>query len=56
MFRLLGVKLENVNVENCIKNIMSSLDVNKDTKITKKEFIDGILADSFLYSLISPFD
>ena len=55
MFNLLGVQEQNVDFERCIGNIMYSLDVNHDTKITKKEFIDGILSDSFLYSLLCPF-
>ncbi len=55
MFKLLGVKKENVNFEKCMENVMNSLDNNHDTKITKKEFIDGILSDDFLYSLLCPF-
>ena len=52
MFKLLGVDQHNIDFDRCIENIMNSLDVNHDTKVTKKEFIDGILNDSFLYSLL----
>jgi len=55
MFKLLCVKEENVNFERCMENVMNSLDNNHDTKITKREFIDGILKDDFLYSLLCPF-
>jgi Ca2+-binding EF-hand superfamily protein len=55
MFKLLNVNQNNVDFERCLKNIMSSLDVNKDSKISKAEFIDGILNDSILYALLSPF-
>ena len=55
MFKLLGVKEANVNFERCLANIMSSLDANNDKKITKKEFINGILKDPVLFALLSPF-
>jgi hypothetical protein len=34
---------------------MSSLDENHDTKISRAEFIEGMLSDPYLYALISPF-
>lgn len=55
MFKLLKVNEENVNFEQCLKNVMSSLDENKDSKISRGEFIEGILSDSYLYALLSPF-
>ncbi len=55
MFKLLKVDREHCNFEQCIENIMSSLDVNRDRKISKNEFIEGILSDSYLYALLSPF-
>ena len=55
MFTLLGVDEKTTDFERCIQNIMNSLDENRDTKISKGEFIDGILADSLLYTLLSPF-
>ena len=55
MFKLLGVDEKTTNFEKCVENIMSSLDENRDTKISKGEFIEGILADSLLLTLLSPF-
>ena len=55
MFRLMGVRKENVDFEKCLENIMDSLDVNHDTKISKEEFINGLLNDSYLYAMLSPF-
>ena len=56
MFGMWGVKEENVNLDTCIANIMHSMDKNKDKKISKTEFIDGMLTDPLLMSLMSPFD
>ena len=55
MFKLLSVDEEKTNFDKCVKNIMASLDENKDSKISRGEFIEGILADSYLYALLSPF-
>ena len=55
MFKLLKVDEAHCNFERCIENIMNSLDVNHDRKITKQEFIEGVLSDSYLYALLSPF-
>lgn len=55
MFTLLGVDESSTNFDKCIKNIMASLDENRDNKISKGEFIDGILSDSYLNALLSPF-
>ena len=55
MFMLIGVQQENVNFERCLENIMDSLDVNRDSKISKEEFINGLLNDSYLYAMLSPF-
>ena len=55
MFQLLGVDEKNVNFDHCIENVMLSLDQDKDKKITKSEFIEGIISDSYLYTLLSPF-
>lgn len=55
MFKLLGVDEKNTSLERCISNIMHSLDVNKDKKISQAEFIEGILSDSYLMTLLSPF-
>lgn len=55
MFILLNINTENVDLDTCLENIMKSLDGNHDTKISKAEFIDGILTDSVLQTLLSPF-
>ena len=55
MFKLLNMNERSVNLDKCIENIMSTLDENKDSKISKGEFIDGVLADPLLYHLLSPF-
>jgi Ca2+-binding EF-hand superfamily protein len=55
MFKLLNVDESTVNFEKCLENIMNSLDENKDSKISKGEFIDGIINDPYLYALLSPF-
>ena len=55
MFKLIGIQSDDVNFEKCIENIMDSLDVNHDSKISKDEFINGLLNDSYLYAMLSPF-
>lgn len=55
MFKLLNMNESSVNMDKCLENIMSTLDENKDSKISKGEFIDGVLADPLLYHLLSPF-
>ena len=55
MFKLLGVTETSVNLERCLENIMNTLDSNKDSKISRREFIDGVISDNFLYTLFSPF-
>ena len=55
MFLLLNIHSSSVDMDNCLQNVMNSLDVNKDRKISVGEFIDGILADSVLQALMSPF-
>jgi hypothetical protein len=49
------MKNSNVDMNQCLQNVMNSLDVNKDKKISIGEFIDGILEDSVLQALMSPF-
>lgn len=55
MFKLLNVNEGSTNFERCVENVMSSLDQNKDSKISKGEFIDGVLNDPYLFALLSPF-
>lgn len=55
MFKLLNVSQNSVDFDRCLRNIMISLDANKDSKISKAEFIEGILNDAYLYALLSPF-
>jgi Ca2+-binding EF-hand superfamily protein len=55
MFLLLSINSGNVDFEACMKNIMNSLDVNRDKKISIGEFIEGIMEDSVLQALMSPF-
>ncbi len=56
MFKLLGVDEKNTNFTQCINNIMTSLDVDRDHRITQAEFIEGILNDPYLMTLLSPFN
>jgi hypothetical protein len=55
MFKLLGVNDNSVNINQCLENVMIALDSNKDSKISRTEFIEGVLSDNFLYTLFSPF-
>lgn len=55
MFSLLNMNNSNISMEKCLENVMSSLDVNQDKIISIGEFIDGILSDSVLQALMSPF-
>jgi hypothetical protein len=55
MFKLLGVNENSVNINQCLENVMIALDSNKDSKISRTEFIEGVLSDNFLYTLFSPF-
>lgn len=55
MFKLLKMNKKNVNFDKCLENVMKSLDKNGDKMITIEEFIDGVLSDSVLQTLLSPF-
>lgn len=55
MFKLLNMNESSVNLDKCLENVINSLDENKDSKISKGEFIDGVLSDPLLYTLLSPF-
>lgn len=55
MFRLLNIDEDNVNFDKCVANILDILDENKDNKISKGEFIEGIIRDSFCMTMLSPF-
>jgi Ca2+-binding EF-hand superfamily protein len=53
MLRLMNV--QNADFNAIMENIMESLDINHDTKISKEEFINGLINDSYLYAMLSPF-
>ncbi|CAF1679371.1 unnamed protein product, partial [Didymodactylos carnosus] len=57
MFELLGMSNEpdKYSYEQCADNIMKNLDSNSDNRISKEEFIQGLKDDSFLQSLMNPF-
>ena len=55
MFKLLGVDMMSTDLDRCVKNMMRVLDKNNDNFISKREFIDGMLSDRVLLSLMSPF-
>jgi Ca2+-binding EF-hand superfamily protein len=58
MFELLGMtgdKSNKYSYEQCADTIMKNLDVNEDQRISKEEFIQGLKHDSFLQSLMNPF-
>ncbi|CAF3761253.1 unnamed protein product [Rotaria sp. Silwood1] len=58
MFQLLGMndnELNKYSYEQCADTIMKTLDINEDQRISKEEFIQGLLQDSFLQSLMNPF-
>lgn len=55
MFKLLTVDEKAVNMERCVDNVVKSLDENKDCKISKGEFIDGVMNDPYLLVILSPF-
>ena len=58
MFELLGMnenKTHKYSYEECADKIMKNLDVNEDQRISKEEFIQGLTSDSFLQSLMNPF-
>ena len=43
MFKLLKVDQNSSDFQKCYNNIMNSLDANRDKKLSKSEFIEGIL-------------
>lgn len=51
MFKFLNIDEK----EKCIHKIMEYLDENKDGRINKTEFIDGLLSDPYLIKYMSPF-
>ena len=58
MFELLGMseeKSHKFSYNQCADTIMKSLDVNEDQCISKEEFIQGLIRDPFLQSLMNPF-
>ena len=58
MFDLLGMsndKSRRYSFSQCADTIMKNLDVNADEHISKEEFIEGLIADPFLQSLMNPF-
>lgn len=58
MFQLLGMNENNTqkySYEQCADTIMKTLDINEDQRISKEEFIQGLLKDQFLQSLMNPF-
>jgi hypothetical protein len=58
MFELLGMSGDashKYSYNQCADTIMKNLDVNEDQCISKEEFIQGLLRDSFLQSLMNPF-
>ncbi|CAM2698162.1 unnamed protein product [Rotaria socialis] len=58
MFELLGMsddKARKYSYEQCADTIMKNLDVNEDQHISKEEFIQGLIRDPFLQSLMNPF-
>jgi Ca2+-binding EF-hand superfamily protein len=58
MFELLGMnndKSQKYSYDQCADTIMKNLDVNEDQRISKEEFIHGLTHDSFLQSLMNPF-
>lgn len=58
MFELLGMNERNskpYSYDECADTIMANLDVNADQRISKEEFIQGLIKDPFLQSLMNPF-
>ncbi|CAF5087033.1 unnamed protein product, partial [Rotaria magnacalcarata] len=55
MFQLLGMNDSKYSYEQCADTIMKTLDINEDQCISKEEFIQGLLKDTFLQSLMNPF-
>jgi hypothetical protein len=57
MFKLLDVKNNNFSSKELIKICLEKLDnIEVDGKITKKEFINGLIADDDLRRLMLPFN
>ena len=58
MFELLGMSNDEshkYSYNQCADTIMKNLDVNEDQRISKEEFIQGLIQDPFLQSLMNPF-
>jgi hypothetical protein len=58
MFELLGMsddKSHKYSYNQCADTIMKHLDINEDQRISKEEFIQGLIRDPFLQSLMNPF-
>lgn len=58
MFELLGMsndRSRKYSYDQCADIIMKNLDVNADEHISKEEFIQGLIRDPFLQSLMNPF-
>jgi len=58
MFELLGMSDDvshKYSYNQCADTIMKNLDVNEDERISKEEFIQGLIKDPFLRSLMNPF-
>jgi len=55
MFQLLGMNNVKYSYEECADTIMKNLDINEDQRLSKEEFIQGLIKDPFLQSLMNPF-
>lgn len=57
MFELLGMSdaKDKYSYDECADKIMKNLDINDDQRISKEEFIQGLIKDPFLQSLMNPF-
>jgi hypothetical protein len=57
MFELLGMSdtPQKYSYDRCLDTIMKHLDINEDQHISKEEFIQGLIRDPFLQSLMNPF-
>jgi len=58
MFELLGMsddKSRKYSYNHCADTIMKNLDIDEDQCISKEEFIQGLIRDPFLQTLMNPF-
>lgn len=56
MLDLLGAEKKSYNIDKLVEECIKILDTNKDGKVSKEEFVNGLAKNYSLRVLMSPFN